>query len=412
MTSPATVKKKALDGIRVLDFTWVAAGPTATKLLSANGAQVIKLESQRRVDIVRVQEPKTGDASSVNSSLYFNNLNTDKYSILLDLNTSKGLALAKRLVRISDVVVTNFSPNAIDKWGLDYESLAKIKEDIIVIHMPVMGMTGPKRSYAGAGGGIKALAGLNTMMGFKGSIPVGPQGTYPDFGLNPCHCIIACLSALHYHSKTGRGQFVDLSQYESVLHATGTAILDYTANDRLPTLLGNGHLQMAPHGAYRCRGDDRWIAIAVRNDEEWWAFCEVAKQPQWSKDPRFSTVRLRVENVKALDGLVDRWTIGKIAEEVTLELQAAGISAYVVQTVEDLFEKDEQMSFREHYVWVDHPEIGKVPVDSPAFRFSTLSTRPERSAPCMGEHNDLIFHDILGMSLDEINALIVEEVLY
>ncbi len=403
---------KALNGLRILDFTWYGAGPTGTKWLADNGAQIIRVESQQRVDGFRPQEPKVGDPASPNASLYFNNLNTNKLGILLDLNNPKGLELARQLVRISDAVLTNFSPRAIDKWGLSYEALKEIKEDIIVIHMPAMGMTGPKRHYAGFGPGFKAIGGLNMLMGYEGTPPVGPQGSYTDFCLVPSHCMTALLAALHYRKRSGKGQFIDFSQYECVINATGPSILEYTVNGRLLPRIGNRHPSMAPHGHYPCIGDDSNVVIAVEDDEQWDALCAVAEKPEWLEDSRFLTAVGRLEHVDELDRMVADWTKDHYAYDVMLQLQHAGVAAGVVQTAEDLFEHDFQLKAREHYVWVDHVETGSQPADQVAFRFNVLDTRPERAAPCMGEHNDFVFQELLGLSMDEMNDLIIDNVLY
>lgn len=403
---------KALNGLRILDFTWYGAGPTGTKWLADNGAQIIRVESQQRVDGFRPQEPKVGDPASPNASLYFNNLNTNKLGILLDLNNPKGLELARQLVKISDAVMTNFSPRAIDKWSLSYEALKEIKEDIIVIHMPAMGMTGPKRHYAGFGPGFKAIGGLNMLMGYEGTPPVGPQGSYTDFCLVPSHCMTALLAALHYRKRSGRGQFIDFSQYECVINATGPSILEYTVNGRLLPRIGNRHPSMAPHGHYPCIGEDSNVVIAVEDDEQWDALCAVAEKPEWFEDSRFLTAAGRLEHMDELDRMVADWTKDHYAYDVMLQLQQAGVAAGVVQTSEDLFEHDFQLKAREHYVWVDHPETGPQPADQVAFRFSSLDTRPDRPAPCMGEHNDFVFQELLGLSMDEMNELIIENVLY
>lgn len=404
--------KKALSGLRILDFTWYGAGPTGTGWLADNGAEIIRVESQHRVDSFRTGEPKVGDPASPNSSLYFNNLNTGKFGILLDLNNLKGLELAPELVKISDAVITNFSPRAIDKWGLSYEALKEIKEDTIVVHMPAMGMTGPKRHYAGFGPGFKAVGGLNMIMGFEGTPPVGPQGSYTDFCLVPAHCMTALLAAIHYRKRTGKGQFIDFSQYECVINTTGTSILEYTVNGRVPQRIGNRHPSMAPHGHYPCIGGDRWVVIAVQDDEEWEGLCLAAEKPEWLVDPRFTSTAGRLANVDELDKMIAGWTKDNYPYDVMMQLQQAGVPAGVVQTSEDLFEHDFQMQAREHYVWVDHPESGRHLTDQVAFRFSSLDTRPERPAPMMGEHNDYVFQELLGLSVDDMNKLIIENVLY
>lgn len=399
---------RALEGVRVLDFTWVAAGPAASKLLAANGAEVIKVESVQRPDLTRLLEPRRGDAESLNVSLYFNNMNTDKLSLALDLNQPRGLALAQRLVGVSDIVMSNFSPRAVEKWGLDYASLVQFKRDIIVVHMPLMGLTGPNKHFAGFGSGLKGISGLSAVMGFEGTVPVGPQGTYPDFGINPAHAVTACLAALHYRYRTGKGQSIDLSQYESVINATGTAVLEYLVNGRVPPRRGNQHPTMAPHGVYACQGEDRWLALAVEDDPAWRRLCTTARQSAWLEDWRFATLLGRREHADELDRLIGAWTVSHAAESLAAELQAARVAAYPVLSVEDLFEHDAQLRSREHYIWVDHTEIGRAPVDAAGFRFQSLSSRPCRPAPRLGEHSDYVLQDVLGLGEDEVNELMLE----
>jgi benzylsuccinate CoA-transferase BbsF subunit len=403
---------RSLAGLRVLDFTWFGAGPVGTKWLAAAGAEVIKIETQHRVDGLRIQEPKVGDPASPNTSLFFNNFNTDKVDLLLDLNNDKGLAIARRLVAISDVVMTNFSPRNVVKWGLDYESLRAIREDVIVVHLPAMGLWGPKVHFAGFGSSFKAIGGLNMLMGTPEAAPVGPQGTFTDWCLVPSHCMTALLAAIHYRHRTGKGQQIELAQYECIINTTGTTILEYTANGRVPARIGNRHPSMAPHGHYACKGDQRWIVIAARDDAEWLALCEAVGQAGAAVDRRFATLSDRLANVDALDARVATWTRDADAYELMHRLQRAGVPAGVVQNARDLFENDEQLRAREHYVWLDHPETGRQPADRPGFRLSKTASVPARAAPCMGEQNDYVLHDLLGLSTQEIDALIMENVLY
>lgn len=407
-----TDKTKSLAGLRVLDFSWFGAGPVATKWLASCGAEVIRVESQQRADGMRLQEPKVGDPASPNTSLFFNNLNPDKRSILLDLNNPKGMELARRLVKISDIVLTNFSPRAIMKWDLTYEALKEIKEDIILMHVPAMGMTGRHREFAGFGSSFKALGGLNMLMGFEGTSPVGPQGTFTDWCLVPSHVATALLSALHYRQRTGQGQFVEIAQYECVINATGSSILEYTVNGRRPPRLGNRHPAMAPHGHFPCKGDDRWVVIAVQDDDEWASLCYVADKLEWLGDQRFATPAGRLEHVDELERLISAWTKDQYEYDLMFRLQQAGVPAGVAQNAQDLFEHDFQLQAREHYVWVDHPETGSQPTDQAAFRFSRIDNRPVKAAPCMGESNDYVFQELLGLSIDEMNELIIDNVLY
>lgn len=426
-------RRLPLQGIRVADFSWFGAGPYVTRLLAAYGAEVIRIESSAKIDGMRWQAPrKPGVPESYNISGMYNNFNPGKLGITLNLNKPKGLEIAKKLVAISDIVLDNFNPGIMEGWGLTYEELVKIKPDIIVTTMPVMGITGPYKLWRGFGTSVRTLAGIDYITGNPDRPPIGTgMAAIPDFGSNPYHAITAILSALHYRNRTGRGQFIELAQFESTVCFTETLILDYTVNKHIQTGMRNRLPNAAPHGVYRCRGEDRevdycampesepehrkkderWVAIAVFTTEvEWKAFCNVIGNPPWTKEEKFATFLGRKENEDELDRLVEEWTIKRTPEEVMILMQRAGVPAGVVQDGEDLQTRDPQLKERGYYVYLDHPEAGRIAHDGLTFALSATPGEIRR-APLLGEHNEYVYKEVLGFSEEEVNQLITEGVL-
>lgn len=424
--------KLPLEGVRFTDFSWYGAAPYATRLLAAYGAEIIRLESSTKLDGMRWQAPRKPDApASYNISGMFNNFNPGKLGITLNMSHPEATEIAKKLVAISDVVLDNFYPGAMEKWGLGHEELVKIKPDIIVVTMPVTGITGPYTLWRGFGTSIRTMAGIDYITGNPDRPPIGTgMAAFPDFSCNPYHAATAILSALHYRHRTGKGQFVEVAQFESTVCWTETAILDYTANKRIQSGIRNRLPDAAPHGVYRCRAEDwevdycampesvpdhkkkdeRWCAIAVFTDEEWKAFCDVVGNPPWTKEERFATFMGRKQNEDELDSLVEQWTIDKLAEDVMSMMQKGGVAAGVVQDGEDLLTRDPQLRERGFYVYRDHPEAGRIAHDG--LTFSLSATPGEiRRAPLLGEHNDYVYREILGFSEEEIDRLTVEKVL-
>lgn len=403
-------RRLPLQGIRIADFTWWGVGPYVTRMLANHGAEVIRIESISRVDPIRGTIPFTQGKIGLNVSGYFNNFNPSKLGMTLNVSHPKGVEIAKRLIAISDVVADNFTPHVMENWGLGYEELVKIKPDIIVLSMPLMGRVGPYKDFGAYGHQIESLAGLSSLTGFPDRPPVGSGIAWPDFTCNPYHATTALLAALHYRNRTGKGQFIELTQFESSVCVLETAILDYTVNKRVQTRHGNHLPNAAPHAVYRCQGDDRWCAIAVFSDEEWKAFCNVLGKPPWTKDERFFTLLARKKNEEELDRLVEAWTIERTAEEVMILMQGVGVAAGVVQTGEDLLTHDSHLRARGFYWVLDHPEAGRTTYDGVPFKLSATPAQLRR-AHLLGEHTDFVCKDILGMPEEEINQLIVDGVL-
>jgi benzylsuccinate CoA-transferase BbsF subunit len=398
-----------LEGLRVADFSWVQAGPWVGRYFANYGAEVIKIESTRRVDWARAVP---GGPASVNGKhrrgALFTNFNTDKFSITLNLTNPKGVEVAKRLIAKSDVVCENFTAGFMDKIGLGYEELVKTKPDIIMISMPVFGKTGPRRAFAGYGTGIQAAAGLNAISGFPNRDPA-INVALSDTGPNPTHATVAALSALHYRNRTGRGQYVELAQFESALAWTETTILDYTVNGRVRQAQGNRSPYASPHGIYRCLGEDRWCAIAVLTEEQWKAFCTAIGNPAWVTEAKFSTLPSRKSNEDELDRLIEEWTSLRIAEEVMRLMQAHKVPAGVAQTGEDLMMNDLQVRHCRSFLELDHPD-GKALCEGASMIFSKTPGKVRKPGPGIGEHNEYVYGQVLGMSEDEINECYVNGV--
>jgi crotonobetainyl-CoA:carnitine CoA-transferase CaiB-like acyl-CoA transferase len=381
-----------LHNIRILDFSWVLAGPYATRILADFGAEVIK-----------VQPLLPEEAEDAFSRGYYNTWNRNKLGITLNLNKGGGVAIAKKLIAISDAVVENFTPRVMANWGLDYESLKKIKPDLIMLSMSTMGSTGPYRDYVGFGPTVHAFSGMTYLTSFPSEPPLGPGYAHADHVAGLVSAL-AVLSALEYRRRTGEGQFIDISQVEAMASLLGDAVLEYTAGGRVPEPSGNRSAEAAPHGIYRCRGDDRWCAIAVFNDEEWRRFCRVLGDPSWAADRRFAASANRLENADELDRRVAEWTMQHTAEEVMTWLQVAGITAGVVQDARDLA-NNPQLRSRGFFVELDHPELGNTVSDAVPIRLFRTQARYRRAAPTLGQDNDYVYRELLGMNIDDINAL-------
>jgi benzylsuccinate CoA-transferase BbsF subunit len=399
--------RKSLKGVKVADFSWALVGPMTTKALADYGAQVVKVESGARPGTLRVVGSTESPAERYRAAR-FAQWNTSKLGITLNLSKPGGVEMAKRLVSWADVVVENFAGGVMERLGLGYEEVRKAKPDIIMLSTCMMGQTGPYASLPGFGGHLTAMTGFNYITGWPDRDPV-ELGVYTDF-IAPHFAISIILAALLYRQRTGKGQYIDLSQYECAIQFMAPVILDYVANGRIAERMGNRSPYACPHGAYRCLGEDRWCAIAVYTDEEWDSFCKVIGNPSWTEEPEFGTFVSRKENEEELDRLVEEWTSSRSAEEVMALMQTAGVPAGAMYNSEDLLERDPQLKHRRLFRELDHTEIGKHHAPRPTFLLSKMPCKL-RPYPVLGEHNQYVFKDILGLSDAEINKLSAEGVI-
>ena len=391
--------KRLLEGVRVVDFTWHLTGPLTTKALSDAGAEVIRVESRKRPDIQRMGS-KYGS---------FNQYNTGKLGVTLNVATPEGLELCKRLIARADVVVENFAGGAIQRMGLGYEVLRKIKPDIIMLSSCMQGQTGPHAKHPGSGHKLTALAGFDHIMGWPDREP-GYNGAYTDF-LAPRMNIIAILAALEYKRQTGKGQYLDMSQYENSIHFLSAMVLEYSVNHRTPARMGNKCEYAAPYNAYRCLGEDRWCAIAVMDDAEWASFCKVIGSPDWTTEERFTTLLGRKEHEEDLDRLINEWTGVRTAEDVMNLMQQAGVPAGIVETGEDILDKDPQFRHRHTFVDLEHPEGGRYRTQTGPHCLLSKAEWTMRRAPRLGEHNEQVFKGVLGLSDAEYDRLVREKII-
>lgn len=398
----------ALEGIKVADFGWIAEGPMISKYLGDHGADVIRIEGRTRPENMRSLGPFKDQIVDYDRSGSFNQWNTSKRSIAVNLTKPKGVDVAKRLIGWADVVVENFAAGVMDKMGLGYETLRKINPGIIMLSSSMMGQRGPTATGRGTGVTLSGFAGFHHMAGWPDGLPVS-TGAITDWVAVHFN-VLTILSALDYRRRTGKGQHFDNAQFENSVQFLEPYVLDYSVNGHVAKRNGNRHEYACPHGVYRCRGNDRWCAIAIFNDNEWNSFCQVIGNPSWTQDNQFTTVLTRKQNEDALDKLVETWTVNYLAEEIMVMLQKVCVGAGLVENAEDIMEHDPQLKHR-HFFWeLNHPAAGLYRAPREGF---TLSKSPCKLhyAPKLGEHNEQVLKQILGMSEEEISELIVEQVI-
>ncbi len=406
------MRRYALEGVHVLDFAWVGVGPITTKYLADNGADVIRVESLARPDVLRLAPPWKDAQPGINSSQFFASYNTSKKAITLDLGKPRARELVLKLLPWADVVAESFTPKALRKWELDYDHLRAHKPDIVMLSTCMQGQTGPNAMYPGYGQLMAALSGFYHISGYSpGAPPCPPYGAYSDF-IAPRFAACALLAALDYRRRTGRGQYIDVSQYEAALHNIAPALVDYFASGRVLGPRGNRSERYAPHGAYRCAdqgSEERWIALAIANDDEWLAMLSVFGNPP--ADGRFATMAMRIEDRTALDEFVGGLVRGFEARSLTAALQAAGVSAYPVQNCLDLHH-DENLEAFGFWHWLDHKAMGSSPYEGLQHRLTGTPGELRSPAPTLGEHNDEILGGMLGLDAAEIAQLKEEQVVF
>lgn len=399
-----------LAGITVLDFCWVGAGSYMTRLLADHGADVIKVETRTRVDPVRTSPPYADGVAGVNRSGYFTDRNSSKRSLTLNMKTARARELARELVRHCDIVSNNFTPGVMDRFGLGYDQVHALNPAAIYIAMSMQGDSGPERDYLGFGLTISALVGLHHLTALPGREPVGTGTNYPDHVPNPAHAAFAVLSALRHRRRTGQGQYIDMAQTEPTIALLGPAILDYTVNGHDQPPAGNQSPSRAPHGVYRCRGDDQWIALAVRTDGQWQAASEVLGLQPAAQEPDWSTADGRHADRDRLDDAIAVASAGHDAETLAGQLIARGVPAAPIRTADRVI-ADPQLAYREHFQLLHHPEMGERIYNRPPFRFSATDNSLTKPAPLLGQHTAEICREFLGMDETQVDDLIRDGVL-
>ncbi|MCR4394532.1 MAG: CoA transferase [Dehalococcoidales bacterium] len=403
------IDQPALTGIKVLDFGWALVGSLTGKHLADNGAKVIKIESTNRIDLSRTNRMvKISSGNNPDDKPWYSHLNTSKYSFAINLKSPLAKGVIERLVSWADVVNENFTPGTLTKLGMDYEYMKKINPDIIMLSASSYGQTGPMAYEWGVDGTGLAFSGYLDQTGWPDRYPVGANVPFGDV-VQPYINALAIVAALDYRDRTGKGQHIDSSMVEVCTHLSTPSLLDLQANNHLRRRNGNRLDYACPHGVFPCQGEDRWCAIAVFSEDEWQAFCSVIGNPDWAKDSRFATLESRKKNEDALEELVSQWTRQHTDYEIMLKMQAAGVSAGVVQTMEDILDHDPQLKEREFLVPIKNPVLGIFGHPTPGFKL-TKSKAQIRYAPLLGEHTESICINVLGMSDTEFATLVGENV--
>jgi len=384
-----------LHGVRVLDFTWMLAGPYATRIFADFGAEIIKVQSK-----------KTARGAESNLTGYFNTWNRNKRSMTLDLSHPEAREIVLKVAGKCDVVIENFSPRVMPNLGLDYEKLKEVKPDLVMLSMSAMGQRGPWKDCVAYAPTLHALSGLTQLTSLKEDAPIGLGYAFADI-VAGLYAAFAVLAALEYRDRTGQGQYIDLSEYEALCTFMGPFLLDASVNRKeiLPPVDRLEYIAAAPYGCYQCSGEDRWCVIAVSGEAEWQRLCRVLGHPDWTKEKRFATTAERRENRKELDDFLSKWTIQLRAEEVVNLLQEAGIASGVVQNAEDLA-GDSQLKARNFFVQLDHPVLGKTVADRSPIKFEEDCTVDWKAAPQLGEDNRYLFLELLGFTEEELSRYV------
>jgi len=378
-------------------------------MLADYGATVIRVESTGRTDPTRTVGPFQNNRPGTESSALWGNNNAGKFGITLDLSKPEARNVVLDLVRWADLVCEAFSPKAMRAWGFDYESLRKVKPDIIMLSTCLMGQTGPLARFAGFGNLAAALCGFYNLVGWPDRPPSGPFSAYTDY-IAPRFGATAVMAALIHHKRTGEGQYIDQAQAESALHFLTLPLLDSVANGRKYSPVANYDPYHAPHGVYPAAGDDRWIAIACRTEEQWQALCRAMKRDGLATDSRFKSLGDRQANQDQLDRIISEWTGRLDGHQAESLLQSSGVPAHVVQNSSDMSD-DPQLKHREHFVQVAHPTLGETFVEGSRFKLSRTAAQVERPAPMIGEHGQYVLEKILGYDEERISQLVVDGVL-
>lgn len=408
MTPAGTVSPRALEGVRVADFGWVLAGPYATMLLSYLGAEVIKIESRRRIDEQRVAH-RAGLSENFEASSNFLEINLGKRSVSINLAKPEGAELARKLVAISDIVIENMRPGVMDRLGLGYKDLVTVKPDIIMASISGWGSKGPLREYTAYAPCFSSFSGMAHLTGYPDEEP--NTGTSSNDARSGTAAAFAVLMALVIRQQTGRGQYIDLSSCEALNALIGDRFLEYMINGQSPKRSGNQDAGMAPHGCYRCAGDDKWISIAIATDTEWERLRKLMDGVAGLDNPEYATQHSRWRNRECLDKQVEQWTMQHAPIRLMELLQDQGIAAMPSFSAEDLF-SNPHLQERGAITETVHPVLGTRKAIAPPWKMSATPASIVRTAPLLGEDNQYVLCDLLGLSEDEVQRLVEAQVVY
>jgi crotonobetainyl-CoA:carnitine CoA-transferase CaiB-like acyl-CoA transferase len=415
-------RRGPLSGIRIADFCWMGVGSLATRFLADMGAEVIKIEHPSRIDLMRRHPIYKNNARTVgehdpraspDASGMHNNYSRNKLGVTINMRTPAGRAMAERLISVSNLVTENFAPGVMEGWGFDFDRLSELSPNVIYARMSGFGHSGPYESYRSYGPVVQAMSGLSFISGLPGREPSGWGLSYMD-NQAAYYNTNALLMAIYQRELTGQGCEIDVSAVDAGVSLVGPLLLDVSANGRKtrgPDFpMGNRPIygDAAPHGVYPAKGEDRWIAIAIETDAEWKALCLALDAREWLEDERLAVTAGRVEHIDELDEMLSQKTRIEEAHALMHRLQAAGVMAAAVQDEEDIVDHDPQLRERDVFFTLDHPVIGPAQFEGIPIRFSKGGAINWRSAPLLGEDNDYVFRELVGLSEEEY-ALAKEE---
>lgn len=403
-------EQDALGGLKVLDLSWVVAGPLIGRALADFGAHVVRVESSVRVETARLMQPFHGGVQDKEGSVLFGNCNAGKQGLTLDLKSAEGQSVVKDLVAWADVVVESFSPGQLAKWGLDYEALRAIKPDIVMVSTSIAGQHGPWSTLAGFGNVGSSLSGFQNLVGYQDRLPLGTFGPYTDY-VGPRLALITLLAALEHRRRTGEGAYIDASQVEAGIFFLSPQVAHFGYDGTIAERCGDRDADLSPHGVFRCADEDgavegksRFCAIAVRDAEQWRALAGQIGRPDLAERTDLATAEGRRGAEDEIEEAITGWTRQRPAAEVERVLQGMGVPAYLAVASAD-YPHDEQLAHRSHLVELPHPRHGRTVVEAPRYRLSQTPGRPRRAAPMLGQDNDTVLRDLLGYDDARIAAL-------
>jgi len=402
-----------LEGIRVIDMTVVWAGPFGGALLGDLGAEVIKIDTIQRHDMnsrgqnITVEQLRANggnpspDAKPYNLSANFNSVGRNKLSVTMDLTRPEGREVFYRLAEKSDVFIENNAPDVVRKLEISYDILSRRNPRLIMASLPAFGTTGPYSHFRAYGANMEAVVGHTLLRLYPDTDATNATGVFLADAAGGATSAFAIMAALYHRRKTGRGQFIDLSQAENVMHTLSQAVMDYSMNKRVATTLGNRHPSRAPQGVYRCAGEDSWIAVSCGSDEEFRGLCETIGRPELAADPRFADSLSRYKHQDELDGEIEAWTAGRDHHEAFHALQAAGVPASPVLNMAEVF-ADPHLRARDNWQQVTHPEAGTYwHLRSPIHHMSKTPLHIRKHAALLGEDNEYVYKQVCGYTDEE-----------
>ncbi len=409
MSSSEPPGARIFDGVRIADFAWVGVGPNATMQMAFHGAEVIRVESSQRPDTFRSGGPRPAGNRTLDASAYFAKFNRGKRSAAINLAHPRGAEVAKRLIASADIVTESFAPGFMNRIGLSYDEVRKIRPDVIMCSMSMEGQTGPHAKFRGFGLTLQATAGVTGVTGWPDRPPVGTGVAYTDWVATHV-AIIGLLAALDHRRRTGEGQYIDLSQFEASTLVLDAGVIDAANTGRVAEPLGNRDPRYAPHGVYPCADDhtggDRWVAIAVTADAQWRGLAQALGRSDWLESAALGSAGGRLAAQDQLDAALAAWTAQRTVDEVEQTLQAVGVPAHRASTVRDAHE-DPQLAHRNHWWMSEHPVIGEMSYESPAWRFSETPPPPPPHSPLLGADSEYVYCELCGYSEAEFQELML-----